>query len=334
MFGYVTVCEPELKMKDFRKYKAYYCGLCQTLKERYGGLGQMTLAYDMTFVIILLTSLYERELKSTTHRCKVHPVKKQMMLQNEFSEYAADMNLILAYYHLKDDWQDERKVSALLGTAALRKKAERAVRKYPRQCKVIRRELKELARYEAMDSRDIDATAGCFGRLMEEVLVYKKDMWEETLRAIGFFLGKYIYIMDAYEDLEEDLKEGNYNPLKDLNKSAEYEAKCREILCMMVAESSAAFEKLPCLVDADILRNILYAGVWTRYNKIQKKREEAEADMEHAGTDESEGSKARFASIARWVLHVGTDKNRESKTSKHKLARKTFEHKKIKSGES
>lgn len=271
MFGYVTICEPELKMKDFRRYKAYYCGLCQTLKERYGSVGQMTLAYDMTFVIILLTSLYEQKPKVETHRCKVHPVRKQSMLRNEFSEYAADMNLILAYYHLKDDWQDDRKITALLGSAALRGKAERAVHQYPRQSRVIRKELKALERYEAMDSQDIDATAGCFGRLMEELLVYKEDMWEETLRKIGFFLGKYIYLMDAYEDLEEDLKEGNYNPLRDLSKREDYEEKCRDILCMMVAESSAAFEKLPCLMDVDILRNILYAGVWNHYNKIQSK---------------------------------------------------------------
>lgn len=282
MFGYVTICEPELKMKDFRRYKAYYCGLCQTLKERHGSLGQMTLAYDMTFVIILLTSLYECELKNSAHRCKMHPVKKQTMLQNEFTEYAADMNLILAYYHMKDDWQDERKWSGFLGTAALRRKAERAVRKYPRQSHVIRKELKALERYEKADSQNVDETAGCFGRLMEELLVYKKDVWEEALRAIGFFLGKFIYIMDAYEDLDKDLKGGNYNPLRELGKSEKYEERCREMLCMMIAESSAAFERLPCLTDADILRNILYAGVWTRYNKLQKKQDEENMQAGHA----------------------------------------------------
>ncbi len=274
MFGYVTVCEPELKMKDFRRYKAYYCGLCQTLKERYGSLGQLTLTYDMTFAIILLTSLYEKEVESESHRCKVHPVKKQNMLRNEFSEYAADMNLILAYYHLKDDWQDEKKAGALLGMKALRKRAEKAVKQYPRQSKVIQRELKALARLEAEDSQDLDATAGCFGRLMEELFIYKKDMWEESLRAMGFYLGKFIYLMDAYEDLEQDLKDGNYNPLKELRHAEDYEKRCGDILQMMMAECSVAFEKLPCLVDADILRNILYAGVWTRYHKIQKKREE------------------------------------------------------------
>ena len=97
MFGYVTICEPELKIKDFKAYKACYCGLCKSLKEYYGSLGQLTLTYDMTFVILLLTSLYETELKQSMHRCKVHPVKKQTMLQNEFSEYAADMNILLSY---------------------------------------------------------------------------------------------------------------------------------------------------------------------------------------------------------------------------------------------
>ena len=96
-------------------------------------------------------------------------------------------------------------------------------------------------------------------------------MWEETLRRMGFFLGKYIYIMDAYEDLEEDLRKQCYNPLKSLHERADYEEQIRQILCMMIAECSAEFEKLPCLLDVDILRNILYDGVWNRYNKIQKK---------------------------------------------------------------
>ena len=105
MFGYVTICEPELKMKDLRKYKAYYCGLCRKLKEDYGTMGQMTLTYDMTFAIILLSSLYEAKNRMNQHRCKVHPVKKQAMIENEITQYAADMNVLLAYYHMKDSIQ-------------------------------------------------------------------------------------------------------------------------------------------------------------------------------------------------------------------------------------
>ena len=127
MFGYVTANEPELKVKDYHKYKAYYCGLCQSLKRQYGSAGQLTLAYDMTFVIILLTSLYESETKAESHRCKMHPLKPQPMLENEITEYAADMNLIMAYYHLEDDWKDEKKVAGLLGSMALKRKIEKAI---------------------------------------------------------------------------------------------------------------------------------------------------------------------------------------------------------------
>ncbi len=113
-----------MKVKDFAKYKSYYCGLCQMLKKKYGHLGQITLTYDMTFLILLLTALYEPETKQTKCHCKVHPVKKQTILQNEITEYAAEMNLILAYYHLKDDWIDEQKVSGFLWNLCASKKSE------------------------------------------------------------------------------------------------------------------------------------------------------------------------------------------------------------------
>ena len=79
MFGYVVANKPELKMREFHKYKAYYCGLCKVLREKYGLSGQMTLTYDMTFLVILLTSLYESETQLEEKRCIVHPVKKQKM---------------------------------------------------------------------------------------------------------------------------------------------------------------------------------------------------------------------------------------------------------------
>ena len=267
MFGYVTVYEPELKMKDYRRYKAYYCGLCSVLKERFGSLGQLTLTYDMTFAILLLTSLYESETRREDHRCKVHPVKKQAMLRNEMTEYAADMNVVLSYYHLKDDWEDERKLSGLAGSLAFRKKAEKVIRQYPRQCGVIQQELRELQRCEQEGTLDIDRVSGCFGRLMGEMLVYREDHWQESLRRLGFFLGKFIYIMDAFEDLEKDLEKNLYNPLKPLKDREDFVETCRQMLCMMMAECSAEFEKLPCIQDVDILRNILYAGVWNRYRK-------------------------------------------------------------------
>ena len=274
MFGYVTIYEPELKVKDLKKYKAYYCGLCRMLKEKYGFMGQMTLTYDMTFAVILLSSLYENASEAERHRCKVHPIKKQMMLRNEITDYAAAMNVLLAYYHMEDDWQDDRKVTSLMTKSMIHGKVRRIIEEYPRQSRAIRSALEELSSCEKEECTDIDRTAGCFGRLMEELFVYREDIWERNLRKMGFFLGKFIYIMDAYEDLPEDLKKGRYNPLRDMYGKDDYEGRMKQILCMMIAESTAEFERLPCLLDVDILRNILYDGVWNRYNKIQMKKQE------------------------------------------------------------
>ena len=274
MFGYVTIYEPELKVKDLKKYKAYYCGLCRMLKEKYGFMGQMTLTYDMTFAVILLSSLYENASEAERHRCKVHPIKKQTMLRNEITDYAAAMNVLLAYYHMEDDWQDDRKVTSLMTKSMIHGKVRRIIEEYPRQSRAIRSALEELSSCEKEECTDIDRTAGCFGRLMEELFVYREDIWERNLRKMGFFLGKFIYIMDAYEDLPEDLKKGRYNPLRDIYGKDDYEGRMKQILCMMIAESTAEFERLPCLLDVDILRNILYDGVWNRYNKIQMKKSE------------------------------------------------------------
>lgn len=274
MFGYVTICEPELKVKDLKKYRAYYCGLCRVLKEEYGFMGQMTLTYDMTFAIILLSSLYENVADMEMHRCKVHPVKKQMMLRNEITSYAAAMNVLLAYYHMDDDWRDDRKITSLMTKSVIHGKVKKIIEQYPRQSEAIRTSLAELAVCEKENSMDIDRTAGCFGRLMEELLLYREDMWERNLRKMGFFLGKFIYLMDAYEDLPEDLKKDRYNPLRKIYGEPDYEQRIKQILCMMIAEGTSEFERLPCLVDVDILRNILYDGVWSRYNKMQMKKSE------------------------------------------------------------
>lgn len=280
MFGYVTIDKPELKVKEFYRYKAYYCGLCRKLKEEYGFRGRMTLTYDMTFLVTLLTSLYEADTQELASHCPLHPVKKILMLQNELTEYGAKMNILLTYFKFEDDRKDDNSLAGAAGMRLFRKKAELISREYRRQSHVIQKQLKVLAKYEQAGEENLDVVAGAFGTLMEELFVWKEDRWEEELRKFGFYLGKFIYIMDAYDDLPKDLKTNSYNPLKAVSRKCRdrdtYEETIRQVLLMMMAEATAAFEKLPCLNEAEILRNILYSGVWAKYNKIQKERQEKE----------------------------------------------------------
>lgn len=280
MFGYVTAYKPELKMKDFYKYKAYYCGLCRVLREKYGFAGQMTLTYDMTFLVILLTSLYECETMREERRCMVHPVKKQKMLSNEITEYAADMNIVLTYFHFADDWQDEKSKAGLAGLRAFRGTYLKIQEKYPKKCHVIRKCLRRLRECEEKEEQNIDLTARCFGELMAELFAYRQDVWEKTLRRMGFYLGKFIYILDAYDDIEKDLESGSYNALRLVYGREDFDEKCREMMNYVLAECTSQFERLPCIEDVDILRNILYVGVWEKFDKKQSEKEQLEKKKE------------------------------------------------------
>lgn len=272
MFGYIVVHKPEMKFREFAEYQSYYCGLCRTLKEKYGCSGQITLSYDMTFLVMLLTGLYEPKTKRGCTRCIAHPFEKHPTSRNEYSEYAADVNMILTYYKCRDDWQDERKLGKYLFAMMLRKKHNRIAQKYPQKVTAVYENLERICECEKTGDYSIDKVAGYFGEIMAELFVYKEDEWADSLRKIGFFMGKFIYLLDAYDDIEQDIKKGNYNPFLPMYREADFEENAKQILTMMMAECSREFETLPILWNVDILRNILYAGVWTRFEQTHQKR--------------------------------------------------------------
>ena len=273
MFGYISINKAEMKFKDYDVYHSYYCGLCKVLKECYGRRGQVTLSFDMTFLVILLTGLYEPDTKTEMVRCIAHPMQKHAAKTNEFTEYAAAINMLLSYYKCEDDWADEHRKKAFVAAKLLHSKIKKIEKLYPVKCKVISENLAQISKYEAENEQNLDLMSGLFGNIMAEIFAYRHDEWESSLRKIGFFLGKFIYLMDAYDDLEADLRRGRYNPLKDMSLQDDYEDRVLESLTLLIAESTDAFETLPLVKDMDILRNILYAGCWTRYRQKQMRRE-------------------------------------------------------------
>ncbi len=273
MFGYVIVNKAEMKYKEFDVYHSYYCGLCHTLQKYYGRTGQLSLSYDMTFVLMLLTSLYEPEETLKYRRCLPHPVGKHASMTSEVTEYVADMNILLTYLNAQDDWKDEKKLSALVMEKLLGRGERRINDKYRKKVDTIFKLMRQLSREEKNGQTDIDTMSGLFGSVMAEIVAMKDDEWEETLRRLGYYLGKFIYLLDAYEDIEEDIKKKNYNPLKERYQNPEFEDDIHTILTMMIAECCKTFEQLPLIEHVDILRNILYSGVWCRYQVVREKRE-------------------------------------------------------------
>ena len=194
--------------------------------------------------------------------------------------YAADMNVLFSYYKCKDDWQDERKITKLAEVQCLKTAFSVLAGKYPQKVKKIASLMREIALEEKKQTDDIDRMSGLFGDVMAEIMVYKVDEWANSLRTIGWYLGKFIYLCDAYEDIEKDLKDGNYNPFKKKWENPDFEEECNTILTLLMAECSKEFEKLPILDPIEILRNILYSGVWYRYETVKAKREK-EQEKQH-----------------------------------------------------
>ena len=280
MFGYVVMNKPEIKFKDFDMYRSFYCGLCRELKERYGLSGQITLTYDMTFVILLLSGLYEPPTKKGSTRCIVHPVRRQPVRKNAITEYAADMNIFLTYYKCKDDWNDERSIPGFAFGKLLERKEKKSEKLWSKKVQTIVSCLDELSELEKENATDIDRVSGCFGRIMAEIFAYREDVWEPTLRRMGFYFGKFIYLLDAYDDVEEDVKKGNYNPFSKDYIIKGFDDRVKSMLMMMMAETCREFEKLPIIKYTDILRNILYSGVWCRFENVSGKRKK-EQEKEH-----------------------------------------------------
>lgn len=276
MFGYIVMNQPEIKFKDYDLYRSFYCGLCRELRETYGISGQISLSFDLTFVLILFSALYEPPTRKGKTRCLIHPVYAHPVRKNEFTEYVADMNMILTYYKCEDDWKDERKLWKLAYARLLRGKNSRLAFRYRKKMKTIAFHLEQLSNWEKAGEQDIDKMAGCFGKIMEEIFACRHDQWEPYLRRMGFYLGKFVYLMDAYEDVEKDVKNGNYNPFSKSYMLKGFQEDTQKLLMMMLAEACREFEKLPIIKYGDILRNILYSGVWVRFEKVSRKRKEQE----------------------------------------------------------
>lgn len=277
MFGYIYVNEQELKIKEYGTYRSFYCGLCRNLQQRYGRTAQMMLNYDMTFLAILLTGLYEPDTHTEEHRCILHPATKHAMTVNEAVSYAADMCVLLSYQKLRDDWADERKHVRRAAAGILKSDYKRISEKYPRQAGAVEKSIRLLRRAEAQQRQDIDYVAGLTGRFLAEIFVWKEDIWQDELRTMGFYLGKFIYLMDALDDRDRDKKSGSYNlfaEYTDLWGTAK-EEELKGILTDMMTEASRAFERLPILQNAEIIRNILYSGVWCKYIAIKHAAENA-----------------------------------------------------------
>ena len=273
MFGYLVAASDVLEEEQLRRYRRCYCGLCRRLGKNFSAAAKLTLNYDMTFLVLLLSSMYEPEEQEGESCCVRHPFEAQGWVTNEISDYAAAMNVAMGFLKCMDDWRDERRLSSLAEAQALKSSYEKVRAMYPRQCAAIDAALGRLSALELEKREAPDEAADCFGALMEELFVYKEDRWAAVLRALAHALGRFIYLMDAVMDLDEDMASGNYNPFKSFHGLADNESRFRDILMMQLGECVFYFDKLPLVQDVGLMQNILCIGLWAQFNQKYSRKD-------------------------------------------------------------
>ncbi len=218
MFGYVRTFDSELKIGEYRAYKAIYCGLCKQLGRSFGFLARLTLSYDFTFLAALSMAVQQEEPCFEAQGCMCNPLKKTpCCLENQALSDSADCAMILLWHKLQDDLADSG-LAKRLGVRLLRLFA----RKPYRLAAARRPELAQKAReytaaqqaLEADRCADVDMAAEPTAKLLEWLLcgLSSDQKQQRVLQRTGYLLGRYIYLCDALDDLEDDRKKGGYNP--------------------------------------------------------------------------------------------------------------------------
>jgi hypothetical protein len=273
MFGFVTANGKELTKQEQQRYSAVYCGICRGIRAASGQVGRLSLSYDMTFLALLLMSLYEPEEGGGSNGCILHPIQKRPWIENAYISYAADMNIALAYFNCMDDWSDDHSLTAKAMAGHLKASMPAIEQRYPRQCGAIARCIEQLRSLEEANCPNPDESANCFGALMAELLVYEEDLWANSLREMGMALGRFIYLADAAVDYRKDRRKGKFNPYLAMGMEEDWKT-WEEFLVLAMHRCTDAYERLPMVQDKDILDNILYSGLWVEYRRRQRKKGE------------------------------------------------------------
>ncbi len=279
MFGYIKACSPELKVKEQEAYKAVYCGLCKQLAKDYGGLVRMTLSYDFAFLAILAMAIQGGEVTFRQERCMVHPLKKRNICQeNESLSLSAAMATILLYHKLLDNLNDGDMAEKAACKAALpmaKKAYQKAAAKLPDLAKLTEEQMHEQAILEKEQCPSVDRAAEPTAKILEALLAKLSDDENQklVLGRIGYLLGRWVYLIDALDDLEDDIKSDNYNPFRYCESIDGEEATAQAVasLYMTTAELIRANDLLETCCFEGILSNVFELGLKQSVDRIAEK---------------------------------------------------------------
>ena len=272
MFGYVRIRKADLLVKEYEYYRAAYCGLCRSMGKCTGQCSRLALSYDVAFLVHIRMLLTGTVPSFKRRRCPVHPLqKREMMEENDQLSYCAAAAALLAYEKCRDDLADEgffgrwkARFRCFLLAGAYRK----AKKRLPELAVTVRKHLEALAALERQKPASVDAPADIFGALLADVASYGLEgASARVARVIGEKTGKFIYVVDAVDDMKKDAKSGNFNPVLALfgeNPTNEEREGLRVALIACLSDLEAALDLAPTHQRPEIkavVQNILYLGM-------------------------------------------------------------------------
>lgn len=283
MFGYVVVDKPSLRIREYDYYRATYCGLCHAMGKCTGCLSRLTLSYDATFFVLVREMLEETKVEFVKKRCVRHPIKKIDTVKiNPQMEYSACVSAQLAYGKIVDNINDEKGIkrfAAKLSRAIFSRMDMKSFDEIPQMADFISKKLELISQIEDERIPSIDAPAEVFGDMMAGLLSYGFEGEKKLIaEKIGKRIGRWIYIVDAFDDYDDDRKSGSYNPFVELYSSKNFsDEDLISISKMLEAELAIAFSALELLDDdadknrSEIVKNILCLGMPASVERICKK---------------------------------------------------------------
>lgn len=285
MFGMLSAYKPELKIREYECYQAVYCGLCKQIAKSNGAFARLHLSYDLAFLALL--GMEGKEPKWKLGRCLLNPLrKKRYYIDSPALEYAAHAGILLTYYQLKDTLVDERgfrKIAAWFALVPYSIMKRKSKKLFPDIAEEIHEKISGLFQAEKENNLTIDGYADFFASMLAKVfsgICPEGHVSRRILEEMGYLTGRWIYLMDAYQDMEEDAAKGRFNPLFICFKREETEIPAfrKQIHGRMemaiqdtMARLSRAYELLEPGVFKPILDNIIYFSMERTYQSIAQK---------------------------------------------------------------
>lgn len=271
MFGYISTIESELKVREAASYRSWYCGLCKCMKRNYGFFSPLFLQYDCAFLALLfsgeLGEAVDAKRCHCLHRC--HDPRRKYRLETPALRFAAAVNVLLTYYKCLDDWRDERDVVKGVGALLLKRAVRRAGRDYPALQARTEQFYRDQMTMERDDGR-LDAAADPTGKYLESLadMLPFPEAEKVPLKWLLYNLGRWIYLMDAWDDREKDQKKGAFNPYLQAGTPKEDAAFG---LYASLEEAHKAFDLLSPSRDRGLMENVLTLGCPERTRRVLDK---------------------------------------------------------------